>query len=140
MWKKGDRYHEKVLCEKTSEEIYSMVKQQIYIIHEHCYRKCVQGATYQKQIAELCEGEVVIHVDYSENFKNKQQNEMTAGYYGLGQFSLFTIDIYIKEGDNVVCKNYALVTPENDHSCNISLGLNNFMISQICSDYNIYAA
>ena len=50
---------------------------------------------------------------------------------------LFTVVVYIKEGD-VVCKNYVLVTPENDNSCNISFGLNNFMISQICSDYNIH--
>ena len=78
-------------------------------------------------------------MDYSENFKNKQQNEIKAGYYGQGQFSLFTVVVYIKEGDNVVCKNYALVTPENDHNCNISFGLNNCMISQICSDYNIHA-
>ena len=36
------------------------------------------------------------------------------------------------------CKNYALVTPENDHSCNINFGLNNFMISHICLDYDIH--
>ena len=82
MWKNWDRYLEKVLCEKTSEEIYSMVKQQIYIILEHYYRKCAQGATYQKQIAEFCEGEVVIHVDYSEvlktNSKMKSQLDIIA--------------------------------------------------------------
>ena len=79
-WEKGDRYYEKVLCENTGEEVYSMVKQQIDNIHEHYYRKCVQDDTYQKQIVELCEGEVVIHVDYSKNFKNKQQNEIPAEY------------------------------------------------------------
>ena len=34
--------------------------------------------------------EVVIHMDYSENLKKKQQNEIKAGCYGQGQFSLFS--------------------------------------------------
>ena len=61
-----------------------------------------------------------------------------AGYYGKGQLSLFTVVVYIKEGDNVGCKNYVLETPENDHSCNISFGLNKLMVSQICSNNNIH--
>ena len=115
-----------------------MDEKQIDNIWEHYYLKHVQDATCQKQIAELCEGEVVIHVDYSKNFKNKQQNELKAGYYGQGKLSLFTVVVYIKEGGNVVCKNYALLTLKNDHSGNISFGLNNFMISQIYSDCNIH--
>ena len=79
----------------------------------------------------------MIHIDYSENFKYKQQIKIKAGYYGQGQFNFFTVMVYMKEGD-AVCKKYALVTPENDHVCNISFGLNNFMISQICLDYDIH--
>ena len=83
------------------------------------------------------DGELVIHVDYSENYKNKQQSEIKAGYYGQGQFSLFSFVIYMKQNDDTVCKNYALVTPENDHSCNISFGLNNFILSMMQADYDI---
>ena len=36
-----------------------------------------------------------------------------------------------------VCKNYALVTPENDHSCSISFRLNNFILSTMQADYDI---
>ena len=50
----------------------------------------------------------------------------------------FTVVVYIREGEDVAHKNYALATPENDHSCNINFGLNNFMISQISSDYDIH--
>ena len=35
---------------------------------------------------------------------------MKAEYYDQGQFSPFTVVVYMKEGD-VVCKNYAVVTP-----------------------------
>ena len=136
--KKGDKYYEKVLCKQTGEEVYHMLETQIEKIQEHYYRKCLPDATYWAQIKEHEEGEVMIHVDYSENFKNKQQNEIRAGYYCQGQFSLFTVVVYIKEEQDAVCKNYTLVTPEKDHSCKISFGLNNFMISQNCLDYDIH--
>ena len=43
----------------------------------------------------------------------------------------------MKQNDDTVCKNYALVTPENDHSCNISFGLNNFILPTMQVDYDI---
>ena len=43
----------------------------------------------------------------------------------------------MKQNDDTVCKNDALVTPENDHSCNISFGLNNFILSTMQADYDI---
>ena len=115
MWKKRDKYYEKVLCEQTGEEIYNMLETQIDEIQEHYYRKHTQDAAYQAQMDEPEEGEVVIHVNYSENFKKKQQNEIKGGYYGQCQFSYFTVVVYIKEGD-LVCKNYALATPEKTTS------------------------
>ena len=43
----------------------------------------------------------------------------------------------MKQNDDTVYKNYALVTPENDHSCNISFRLNNFILSTTQADYDI---
>ena len=36
-----------------------------------------------------------------------------------------------------MCSNYALITPETDHSCNTSLGLNNFLIEQISKEKDV---
>ena len=47
MWKKRDKYYEKVLCEQTGEEIYNMLETQIDEIQEHYYRKHTQDAAYQ---------------------------------------------------------------------------------------------
>ena len=70
------------------------------------------------------------------NNKNKQQSEIKAGYYGQKQFSLFTVVIYMKQNDDTICKSYAPLTPKNDHSCNISFGLNNFILSMMQTDYD----
>ena len=45
-------------------------------IKRHYYRKRTQACEYKAQIAELGVGEAVVHVDYSENYKNQQQNEI----------------------------------------------------------------
>ena len=55
IWKKGDKYYEKVLCEQTGEEVYNMLE--TWILREHYYLECTQDATYQAQIEELEEGE-----------------------------------------------------------------------------------
>ena len=43
----------------------------------------------------------------------------------------------MKQNDDTVYKNYALVTPENDHNSNISFRLNNFILSMMQADYDI---
>ena len=43
----------------------------------------------------------------------------------------------MKQNDDTVCKNYALVTPENDHSCNISFRLNNFILLTMQAENDI---
>ena len=118
------------------EEVIELLNEQIDYVKVHYYRKRIQEATYREHTKGLKDGEFVIHVNYSENYKNKQQSEINTGYYGQGKFRFFTVVIYMKQNDVTVCKNYALVTPENDHSYNISFWLNNFILSTMQADYD----
>ena len=136
-WKKGEKYYEKQLAENTREEVTELLNEQIDYVKVHYYQKRIQDATYREHIKGLKDRELMIHVDYTENYKNKQQSEIKAGYYGQGQFSIFTVVIYMKQNDDTVCKSYALVTPENDHSCSISFGLKNFILSTMQADCDI---
>ena len=124
------KYYEKKLIGKGGENA-DELESCIQDIKMHYYRKTTQSKEYKKQIEEIKEGEAIIHVDFSENYKNKQQNKIKSAYYGQGQFSLYTVCIYMKEDKNVTCKSYALVTLENDHSCNVSFDLNNFLINKL---------
>ena len=94
---------------------------------------------YKKQVDELKDREAIVHVDYSENYKNKQQNEIKSAYFNQGQFLLVTICICMKENDKVTCKSYALVTLENDHSCNASFALNNLLINKVKEEGKIFS-
>ena len=43
----------------------------------------------------------------------------------------------MEENDQVTCKSYALVTLENNHSCNASFALNNFLINKVKEEAKI---
>ena len=75
------------------------MKDNIKDIKMHYFHKRMESNEYKKQINELNDGEAIIQVDYLENYKNKQQNEIKSAYYGQGQSSLFTVCIYMKEND-----------------------------------------
>ena len=77
-----------------------LLNEQIDYVKVHYYWKRIQDATFREHIKGLKDGELVIHVDYSENYKNKQQSLIKAGYYGQGKFSLFTVAIYMKQNDD----------------------------------------
>ena len=65
---KGDKYYEKNWWKKNGE-----------IADE--LESCIQDIKeYKKQIEEIKEGEANIHVEFSKNHKNKQQNEIKSAY------------------------------------------------------------
>ena len=76
----------KELIEKEVIVIAAEMKDNIKDIKMHYFCKRTQSNEYKKQIDELKDGEAIIHVDYSENYKNKQQNEVKSAYYGQEQF------------------------------------------------------
>ena len=52
-------------------------------------------------------------------------------------FSLYTVVLYIKDSGAVKSRSFALVTHENDHSFNITYGLNKFLLTLIRNEVNI---
>ena len=129
-WVKGEKYYEKQIQTKTGEELHEILPAKLNKLKTH-YRKQTQSAEYRRQIEELKDGEVLIHVDYAENYKNKQQNEIKAAYYGQGQFTLYTVVMYMKVNGETKYRSFRLVTEENDHSCNVSFALNNFLVNML---------
>ena len=58
------------------------MKDNIKVIKMHYFHKRMKSNKYKKQIDELRDEEAMIHVDYSKNYKSKQQNEIKSTYYG----------------------------------------------------------
>ena len=79
--------------------------QQLCTLKRHIYTKREQVNVYNAIKNEIKPGELLIHVDYSENYENRQQNEIQSAYFGHTTFSLFTACCYLrKEVDGELVK------------------------------------
>ena len=59
---------------------------------------------YLQSIHYLNPNEILIHVDYTENYKNKDHREIKFAFQGQGQFILFAACIYHRDTDEVNVK------------------------------------
>lgn len=60
----------------------------------HRYVKVKQRAFYQKKLVALLQGEVLVVLDFAENYSFLLQEEVTSHYYARAQCSLLTIAVY----------------------------------------------
>ena len=72
---------------------------------------------------------LLIHLDYSENYKSKHQNEIQSAYFGNKSFSLYTACTYYKQGDIVQKLPITVTTEESDKSRVTSLSCVNKVIN-----------
>ena len=85
------------------------MKNHIYVKRQHhaCYNKFKEG---------LDENEVLLHIDYSENYSNIQQGEMQCTYFGRDSFSIFTACCYLCKDGDFVNENISIISETSDHS------------------------
>ena len=65
-------------------------------LKEHIFTKCQQQSKISYLKANIKVNEVLIHLDYSENYKSQDQNEIQSAYFGQASFSLFTACHYYR--------------------------------------------
>lgn len=69
----------------------------------HCYTKDVQGAYFELSKLSVSEDEVVIQVDFSENYQTFHQDEIQSAHWSYSQITLFTCCVWTTEGVKSVC-------------------------------------
>lgn len=73
----------------------------------------------------------LFHVDYSESYKNKQQDEIQSAYFGQNSFSIFTASVYYKDSEEVVKKPMTIISESSDHSRIASMSCINMLIEEV---------
>ena len=79
-------------------------------------------------------GTAIIHVDYSESYRNKQQDEIQSAYFGQTSFSIFTACVYHKANngaDTVVKRPMTIISESSDHSRIASMSCIHMIIEEI---------
>ena len=92
------------------------------LLKRHLFRKRTQASKYNQVKDNLKQNDLLIHVDYSENYNNKQQWEIQSAYFGHVGFSVFTACCYFKDESNAINKDAITVTTEtSDHSRSVCI-------------------
>ena len=82
-----------LLCDETCQKFsvdHKLLKKRIYV-------KRQKHASYNKLKEKLGENEVLLYVDYSENYSNIQQGEIQCACIGHDSFSIFRACCYLRK-------------------------------------------
>ena len=95
-WKKKV-YLSKMLVTVDVNDALSMWQNHVTVMKRYIFTKRQQHEAYNNIKQNLTSYEIMIHLDYSENYKSSQQNEIQSAYFGNVLFSLFTACTYYRQ-------------------------------------------
>ena len=69
----------------------------------HVFRNIRQCTSFNEAKSILKSNELVIHVDFSENYANHQRGAIQSAYFGRQSFVSYTVNIHFRE-ENLIKK------------------------------------
>ena len=116
-WAREDTKLKKTLFKKTIDSAIRKFKSTITTLKPHIYVKRVQFNYFNNIKNNLGKSDLLVHVDYSESYENKQQHEIQSAYFGQTTFSIFTACCYLRDSeDNLVSESITVTSELPDHS------------------------
>ena len=112
---KVDGKVKKVVKSVEVEEVIELFNEQVKILNSHICVKRIQNTHYNWLKENLKTNEFILHVDYSENYKDKKQDEIQSVYLGHNSFSIFTACCYTRGIDDTLL-NENFTSEATDHS------------------------
>ena len=116
-WAKLDGKAKKVVKSVDAEEAIELFNEQVNILKAHIFVKRTQNTHYNRRKENLKTSEFIIQVDYKENYKDKEQDEIQSAYFGHNSFSIFTACCYTRGIDGTLLnENFTVTSEATDHS------------------------
>ena len=89
----------------------------VKILKAHVFIKRTQDTHYNQLKENLKTNEFIIHVDYSKNYKDKEQDEIQSAYFMHNLFSTFTTCCYKGGIDGTpLNENFSVTSEVTDYS------------------------
>ena len=111
-WARVDGKLKNVVKSVDVEEAIELFNEQGKILKAHIFVKRTQNTHYTWLKENLKTNEFIIHVDYSENYEDKEQDEIQSAYFGHNSFSVFTACSYTRRIDGTLLNENFNVTSE----------------------------
>ena len=86
----------KVMVSLSFSEFSETVKEKINELKYRAFVRIEQYKIYNNLKLQMLENAICLHVDYTENYENKQQGEYQLAYFGHTSFRIFTAAAYIR--------------------------------------------
>ena len=103
----------------------------------HCYNIYRQYSELKFMKKNLKENEVILSVDFSRNYENKQVHEVQSAYFGHENFTLYTAACYFHKSlgidgksdpNDLTVISMAIISNETSHDRNVAFTNNNKLI------------
>ena len=111
-WARVDGKLKNVVKSVDVEEAIELFNEQGKILKAHIFVKRTKNTHYTWLKENLKTNEFMIHVDYSENYEDKEQDEIQSAYFGHNSFSVFTACSYTRRIDGTLLNENFNVTSE----------------------------
>ena len=116
-WDKVDGKVKKVVKSVDVEEANELFNEQVKILKAHIFVKRTQNTHYNQLKENHKTSEFIIHVNYSENYKDKEQDKIQSAYFGHNLFSIFMACCYTCGTDGTLFnENFTVTSEATDHS------------------------
>ena len=89
-WGKVRRTVKKIIKSDDAEEVNELFNEQVKILKWHIFVKRTENTHYNRLKENLRTNEFIIHVHYSQNYKDRRQGKIQSGYFLDNSFSIFT--------------------------------------------------
>ena len=90
-WAKVDGKVKKVVRSVDVEEATELFNEQVKILKAQIFVKRTQNTHYNRLQQNLKTNEFIIHADFSENYKDKEQDKIQSVYFEHNLFSIFIV-------------------------------------------------
>ena len=100
-------------------------------LKRHIFNKKQQHSTYVNIRENLMERELLINLDFSENYSNRNQNEIQSAYFGNNSFSLFTACAFYNNQGKTEKVSVTITTEGSDKSRVTSISCVDFLIVSV---------
>ena len=97
-------------------------------LKRHIFNKRPQHSTYVNICENLMERELLINLDFGENYSNRNQNEIQSAYFGNNSFSLFTACAFYNNQGKTEKVFITITTEGSDKSRVASISCVDFLI------------
>ena len=116
-WTKVDKKVRKVSITFGVTELISELNARVTVLKKHIYVKRCQNKYYNTLKTDLKPGQLLLNVDYSENYVNQEQQEIQSAYFGHDCFSIFTACCYLRAANgDLINENITVTSEASEHS------------------------